>query len=297
MTTQTVKMTRQEILELKNKYPTAEFRKTPTYALYQIKISDCVITAYESGKVIFQGSGADLHATGRQIESKKKASSNGEQKTNKNIFPQCGSDEVGTGDYFGPITVCATCVKETDINYLTNLKIQDSKALHDERIRKIAPLIMERLSYSLLILNNAKYNTIHPTNNMVAIKSKLHNQAFVHLRNKLHGLPPFCIIDQFVQGASYYRYLQQESEIVQDIHFETKAENKYMSVACGSIIARFAFLKAFDAMCEQYDFHFLKGASNKVDQNIRDFVQLHGQEALFQVAKLHFANTKKALGE
>ena len=55
-------------------------------------------------------------------------------------------------------------------------------------------------------------------------------------------------------------------------------------------------MKAFDAMCEQYDFTFLKGAGSKVDQNIREFVAMHGKEALLQVAKLHFANTKKALG-
>lgn len=297
MTTQTVKMTKQEMLKLKQLYPKAELRKTPPYALYQLKISDCIITAYESGKVVFQGAGADIHAAGLPSIDKKKQTSAANIRIHKNEYPQCGSDEVGTGDYFGPITVCAVCVKETDIEFLAALGVRDSKALHDEAIRKIAPSMIERLPYSLLILNNAKYNMIHPTDNMVAIKSKLHNQAFVHLRNKIHGLPSFCIIDQFVQRSSYYRYIQQESEIVQDLHFETKAENKYMSVACGSIIARYAFLKAFDAMCEQYDFHFLKGAGSKVDQNIRDFVQQHGKDALYQVAKLHFANTKKALGE
>ena len=65
---------------------------------------------------------------------------------------------------------------------------------------------------------------------------------------------------------------------------------------CLLYTSRYAFLKAFDAMCEQYDFTFLKGAGSKVDQNIREFVAMHGKEALLQVAKLHFANTKKALG-
>lgn len=296
MTTKTATMTKQEMLMLKQRYPRAEVRKTPPYALYQIKLSDCVITAYESGKVVFQGDGAEHHASGFQDVSKKKTTSSSTTiHKHRDMYPQCGSDEVGTGDYFGPITVCATCVKQEDVAYLKELGIQDSKAINDDVIRTLGPIIMEHLPYSLLILNNAKYNAIHPTNNMVAIKSKLHNQAYVHLRNKMNGLPAFCIIDQFVQSSSYYRYVQHEQDIVKDIHFETKAENKYISVACGSIIARYAFLKAFDAMCEQYDFQFLKGASSKVDQNIRDFVKQHGEEALYQVAKLHFANTKKAL--
>ena len=50
------------------------------------------------------------------------------------------------------------------------------------------------------------------------------------------------------------------------IHFETKAENKYLSVAAGSIIARYAFLQAFDAMCQHYEFPFVKGAGSKVDR-------------------------------
>lgn len=287
------------MLALKQSLSKAQVRKTPPYAIYQIKTDDCVITAYESGKIVFQGEGADFYAdslpssTSSEVSSSKKSSNT----TNKrhDTYPQCGSDEVGTGDYFGPVTVCACCVNQEDVIWLRELKIQDSKAVNDDVIRRIAPQLMERLTYSLLILNNALYNQIHPTNNMVAIKSKLHNQAYVHLRSKLGKLSDFCIIDQFVQKTSYYRYLQQEKDIVYDIHFETKAENKYLSVACGSIIARYAFLKAFDAMDEQYDFKFLKGASSKVDQNIRSFVDRFGKEELYKVAKVHFANTSKAL--
>ena len=148
--------------------------------------------------------------------------------------------------------------------------------------------------HSLLILDNETYNRIHPDHNMVAIKCKLHNQAFVHLRHKLKALPKHIIIDQFVKKESYYRYLKQEAEVIEGIHFETKAENKYMAVAAASVIARYAFLMRFEAMCQAYNFPFLKGASAKVDQNIVDFVQRYGQASLTKVAKLHFANTKKA---
>lgn len=289
MGSRTAVMNKKEIMELKEKLKHAEIRKTPPYAIYQIKTEDCVITAYESGKVVFQGEGADYY--GDSCDSTPKAAA---QK--HDIYPQCGSDEVGTGDYFGPITVCACCVKHEDIAFLRNLKIQDSKAIQDDYIREVAPLLIERLTYSLLIMDNETYNRVHPNNNMVAIKSKLHNQAFVHLRKKLDGLPDFCIIDQFVQKNSYYRYVAGERDIVHGIHFETKAENKYLSVACGSVIARYAFLKAFDDMCERYDFPFLKGAGNKVDENIRQFVKRFGREELQCVAKLHFANTTKALG-
>ncbi len=289
MSTVSIALSNTEIDDLFQRYPMAEKRKTPAYAKWQIKLSDCVITAYESGKVVFQGDGAEFHASSYQCAPKRMP-----VPSISITYPLCGSDEVGTGDYFGPVCVCAAYVSEKDAEWLKSLGVQDSKAIKDDTILTIGPKLMERLVHSLLILDNETYNRIHPDHNMVAIKCKLHNQAFVHLRHKLKALPKHIIIDQFVKKESYYRYLRQEAEVIEGIHFETKAENKYMAVAAASVIARYAFLMRFEAMCQAYDFPFLKGASAKVDQNIVDFVQRYGQASLTKVAKLHFANTKKA---
>ena len=37
--------------------------KKPPYSVFQVKDYDCVITLYESGKVMFQGLGADIEAS------------------------------------------------------------------------------------------------------------------------------------------------------------------------------------------------------------------------------------------
>ena len=79
---------------------------------------------------------------------------------------------------------------------IQKLNIQDSKAIDDTTIRTLAPTLIKQLPHSLLILDNAKYNQIHATNNMVAMKAKLHNQAYVHLKHKLGSLPSFCVVDQ-----------------------------------------------------------------------------------------------------
>lgn len=287
MSSKTVVLSSRQIQELKESLK-GEVRKTPPYAVFQIKTSDCVITAYESGKVVFQGNGADFYADAyEQGTNTKKAS------TTKKSYPQCGSDEVGTGDYFGPVVVCATCVEEKHLPLLQTLRIQDSKQLKDEEILQIAPKLMETLSYSLLVLENAHYNHVHEHNNMNAIKAKLHNQAFVHLMKKLDTPCDNIIIDQFTPEKSYYRYLQGETQIVRGIHFETKAENKYLSVACGSIIARYTFLTAMDQLSTQYDFPFPKGAGASVDQRAVEFVKRYGFEELKKVCKYHFKNTEK----
>ena len=286
MSVKTITMTEKQIRQLEQRLSKAQKRKTPPYARYQYQTSECVITAYESGKVVFQGEGADFYAQGWETA---------EPDARAGRFPQAGSDEVGTGDYFGPVVVCAALVQKEDVPLLAQLQVTDSKALSDDHIRKIGPQLIERLPHSLLILNNSDYNRVHESDNMVAIKCKLHNQAYVHLRRKAQGLPDNIIIDQFVQKKSYYRYLQGQDVVITGIHFETKAEHTYPAVAAASVIARYAFLRCFDRMCERYDFHFPKGAGKQVDTAIAAFVSRHGKEALYQVGKLHFANTRKAL--
>ena len=117
----------------------------------------------------------------------------------------------------------------------------------------------------------------------------------IEMAEEAGGLPGSIIVDQFVQEKSYYRYLRDQPQVIRGIHFETKAESRYPAVAAASVIARYAFLKACDQMAQRYAFTFPKGAGAAVDQAIRQFVQAHGQEALAHVAKLHFANTAKAL--
>lgn len=261
--------------------------KTPAYAQYQLKLDGCTITAYTSKKVVFQGKEAEeMAALFTATPTKKTVKKN-------NVFPQAGSDEVGTGDYFGPVCVCAAYVDEAHASLMNELGIQDSKQLTDEQIIQIAPKLMAELPYSLLILDNYKYNQVHQTNNLNCIKARLHNQAYLHLRKKIGTLPTCSVIDQFTPEASYYRYLKDEREIVRGLTFETKAENKYPAVACGSIIARFAFLKAMDTLSEHYQFQLPKGAGPATEPLIQQFYDLHGEQGLMNAAKVHFKNTEK----
>lgn len=281
MTTITKKYSKQEIYDLKKRLANITLKESrPNYSYYQIKTNECTITAYTSGKVVFQGKDLSwLESTPSQSNSKQ--------------FPQAGSDEVGTGDYFGPVVVSATIVQEDQVDTLKALGIQDSKQINDEKIRKLALEIKQICPHTILLVTPKKYNAIHQSHNMVDIKCLLHNQAYLNLIKKGYTLPEFKIIDQFVQEKSYYKYLKNKKDLVQGIHFETKAENKYLSVACGSILARNAFLETWDAMEERYAFHFEKGAGHKVDLCAKQFVDQFGFNELEQVAKVHFANTKK----
>lgn len=286
-TVRTLKLTSMQEEKLYQAWRDSEV-KAPAYARFQLRPENCVITCYESGKTVFQGKDADVYASPFMEQEQPEEIT----AAVNDIFPQAGSDEVGTGDYFGPVCVCAVIVKQSDMALIQKLGIRDSKALSDDTIRKAAPELMKQLVHSLLILDNPRYNQVHLQNNMNAIKARLHNQAYINLSRKAQ-LPSFKIIDQFVKEATYYIHLKNEPYIVRGIHFETKAEDKYPSVAAASVIARYAFLRCMDAMEEKYGMTFHKGSGALADESGREFIAKFGKEKLGEVAKLHFKNTEK----
>lgn len=277
----TKKMTAQQIQELKDSLAAQIIKESqPDYTYYQIKTKDQTITAYTSGKVVFQGKNIEAVQT----------------QTRNETFPQAGSDEVGTGDYFGPVVVCAAIVNEKDVETIRSLGVDDSKTMTDEKIRQVAPTLQSCCPHSILIVDNEKYNEIHKTHNLNAMKAKLHNQAYINLMNKGVSLPEFKVIDQFAPAKTYFSYIQYEPQIVKDLHFETKAEHKYLAVASASVLARYAFLKHWDKMEQEYDFSFPKGAGTTVDEAAQEFVNQYGMDELNKVAKVHFKNTEKLQG-
>lgn len=284
----TLKMTKNQINSLKRDYQDARFRYDIPYTEFQVKTSDCVITAYTSGKVVFAGQNASKHA--------QKYNDDIQAQTKPNVkFPMAGSDEVGTGDFFGPVTVCACYLNKDNLSKIPVDEIIDSKQINDDKIRQLAPILMEELDYSLLILNNAKYNEVHKKYNLNQIKAILHNQAFLHLDKKVKLPKDNTIIDQFMPKQSYFKALNDQKETYKELIFVTKAENQYLAVACAAIIARYAFLESLDALELKFDCKLPKGAGTHVDAAGKDFVQKHGLDALDKVAKTHFKNKDKII--
>lgn len=235
------------------------------------------ISIYTSKKVVFQGDDAFFYASA-YIDQKHTR--------------QAGSDEVGTGDYFGPVVVASSIVEIDDYDFIKENNITDSKAMDDTKILEIGQKVIDRFKHSLLILEPYKYNEVHKTNNMNAIKAKMHNQAYLNLLNKGYNLPNECVIDQFCEKYLYFEYLENEKNVYKNLIFETKAESKYPSVAVSSVIARYTFLKYKEEMNKKYELYFPNGAGDQVDQMANEFVKKFGYEKLNNVAKIHFKNTE-----
>lgn len=241
-----------------------------------IQRDDLTISIYKTDKVVFQGKDAFFFAQDF-IEVKKNR--------------EAGSDEVGTGDYIGPVIVCAAIVEVEDFEYINKLGITDSKQMTDENILKIGDEVMNRFKHSLLILDNEKYNKVHETNNLNAIKAKMHNKAYLNLLNKGYDLPRACYVDQFCPENNYYEYLADEKDVYHNLIFETKAESNHPSVAVASVIARFAFIKSIENLSHEYGINFHKGASDDVNEDVKKYIEKFGKNKLNKIVKLHFKNT------
>lgn len=269
------------------------------YVLLQADDNDTVITMYTSGKVMFQGVSADVDAMmwqemmGVSKEEKKKKD---EQNQKYHDCNSVGSDEVGTGDYFGPIVVTASYVTRGDVKFLEELGVCDSKKINDEKILKIAPQIAKRVKYRSLILSNLEYNTKYTKDiNMNKIKSIMHNKVLYQLVHEEQPEYDYIIVDEFAREARYYGYLTGISDVQRDITFMTKAEDKNLAVACSSIISRYIFLKEFDKLSGSLGIPLVKGAGSEVDKIGEEVVEKYGEEKLKEIAKLNFANTKRIL--
>ena len=167
----------------------------------------------------------------------------------------------------------------------------------DDQIRRVVPQIIKRIKYETFKLTNEKYNEKYASgNNMNKIKAVLHNKALYTLKQKVLSdnlSYDYIVVDQFAKPLVYFSYLTESTEIVKDITFMTKAEDKCLAVACASLISRYIFLKSFEELNDKYEMFFLKGASDKVDDVALSFVKKNGFDELKKIAKMNFKNTDK----
>lgn len=293
--------------EIKTYYATSTVERNAPGVIFAAKLPDTAITIYKSGKVMFQGIGAKREAS-RWGEVKEK---NPVQNPNPNAInakgdklPEnfatmsvIGSDETGTGDYFGPVTVAAVYVPKDKIELIYEIGVKDSKMLNDTLMTRMAPDIMSICPHSILTLRNEKYNQLQAKGySQGKIKAMLHNQALKNVLSKIApDKPDYILIDQFAERNIYYNHLKNEKEIVREnVLFSTKAEQLHSAVAAASILARYAFLREMDRLSKIVGTELQKGASGKVDEMAANIWLKHGEETLRSMAKWHFANTDKA---
>lgn len=253
-----------------------------------------VCTLYTSMKVVFQGN-EDFKDIIKHLEG-----SNGELNSHikqNNITPHIGVDEVGKGDYFGPLVVVACFVNNDFLKKIAGLGIGDSKKISDGRIRDIYEEIKNYPYYYVSIVKPEEYNReIKKLKNVAILLAKQHSKVIEMGLQDLREKGIECtevVIDQFSSRKS--RVVDELGSLAKDIKFiQFHRGESDIAVACASVIARAIFLEELDKMNDEYYFRFPKGASNVITA-AREFVKKNGVEELEKVAKTSFKTTKKVI--
>ena len=240
-------------------------------------------------------------------------------------FVDIGSDEAGKGEYWGPLCVCAIYLENgniAQINKLKELGVKDSKKLSDIQVIKLASQIKKVVKYELIVLALRDFNKeMELKKNISIIMGDLHAKAINNIIAELNEasvqksksksskceeldivVDKFSSVSNRIDGKliSYTPGGISDADIKGDashskvnLHQIEKGE-QYLAVACASIIARQAYLENIEKLSKKYDFIFPKGYTN-IEKTIIDFVALHGEDALYDVAKVSFKTTKRAL--
>lgn len=276
-----MKLSKNQVDLLIEKYAKYEIEKKIPHTIFEALIDELSLVIYNNGTLLLNG-------------DYKEELKNIKDRLGLVPFSAIGSDEVGTGDLFGPIVVCSAYVPEDQIEILEEMGVKDSKNMTDRQIVELAPRLSKMLVHSVLILNPEKYNLmVRRGYNMNKIKAFLHNQAILLTQKKLKGKKTVVIVDQFCRPEIYYNYLKGEKNVYRDITFFTGAESVHISVAAASIIARYAFLAKMQQLSRFAGMKLLKGAGTDVDKQLIYLYKSQGYDILRPITKLNFKNLAK----
>lgn len=241
------------------------------------KVGDVNITIYRKGKVLLQGKGIEHFLALIGFTQKK---------VEVNVI---GADESGKGDFFGPLVTAAVLIENDSI--LSNMDIKDSKTLTDEKIKGLAKEIENHTKVAVSILMPSEYNDKYEK--VQNLNTLLANEHISNIKRLINNDVKTVYVDKFANNSGIKKVLNSENKDINIVE-ETKAESKYFSVACASIIARYYFIKSLEDLSEDIKIKLPKGAY-KVETTGKRILKEYGVEGLKHVAKMHFKTIEKIM--
>jgi ribonuclease HIII len=257
-----------------------EQRSVP-HALVSVKGEGVVATLYASGKLVVQGEDPDLFCE-RYLGARAGPARSAPSEV---LEPAVGSDEVGKGDYFGPLVVAAVRLSPEQSRELAGSRVGESKAISDESALRLGAALRARYPHAIAELLPEDYNRRYVAGRLNELLADLHARAI----GELARAGDLVVVDQFAREDLLERRLASHGlRLVQ----RPRAEELPI-VAAASVIARERFLLALAALSEEAGLDLHKGAGAPVDRAGAELARLHGLEGLARFAKLHFKNTER----
>jgi ribonuclease HIII len=205
-----------------------------------------------------------------------------------------GVDEAGKGDFFGPLVVAACFSDEQIEKEFEAIGLRESKKVSDSRAFVLEREIKRLAPCEVVVIGPERYNELHARiRNLNKLLAWGHARALENMLGRVN--PQEVISDQFGDKRFIENALLTRGRGVKLTQM-TKAES-IPAVAAASILARAEFLRRLAALNTQYGLKFPKGAGPPVDEAGKRFVESRGISEFPKVAKIHFKNTKRVLGD
>ena len=271
---------------------------TPQYMIFQARLKydgeNLTASFYQSGKFVVQGKGIeDFCSKHLDIQISNAQSSDKKEPTGNSIevaYPHIGIDESGKGDFFGPLVIAGVYLDEAGAKKCAELGVCDSKKLTDKNILALAPKIKAIGIFDVVAIGNKKYNELYSKfKNLNKMLAWGHVTVLENLLGKT--VCDLAISDKFADESVILSALKEKGKKIKLIQ-KTKAEAD-LAVAAASILARAEFVNRLSKLSSQYELELPKGASTKVVQQGRAFVEKYDKQELQNVAKLHFKTAQE----
>lgn len=297
--------------------------RTIAHSLWQAKGDAGVVTFYASGKVVIQTPSPDLVTEmlglgGATAANHVKPSPSKAGASQKSAAPSAmdanarlrqyeawrtgfgtpevtewiGIDEAGKGDFFGPLITAAVRVQQSDLGWLAELGVGDSKQIHDKNIRPIAAQLKKAFkgAYSIIVLMPPKYNELYGRfKNLNRLLAWMHAASAEDILK--HQSAQLILSDQFSKRPivpEFFKGPGKDCRYVQQTRAESDA-----AVGCASILARAEFLWRMDELESNFGMTLHKGAGTPTIRDATRFVERYGVGELHQVAKTHFKTMER----
>lgn len=295
--------------EVKDFYHATEIKNDNTpYEYFLTKKNGITIHAYKNKKeiytIVFSSEDESCIEEAGIFESQisiAKPSEKKEEVSPKDYFQnwedlhaQIGSDEVGVGDFFGPLIVVSSYVDKDDIDFLERYEINDSKKMKDPYILSIGPILKRRIKNYVVMVSPQKLSLLASNHfNIHKVMAKCHNLSQKGLMEKYHlSNHIITYVDQFTREDDYKKLVGNEL-ISNPLYFRTKGETYFPSVAASSVIARYTFLKEWEKMEEDLGAKIPKGASATVDKIYHELLNRNEKDKVDKYVKKFFSNYER----
>jgi ribonuclease HIII len=206
--------------------------------------------------------------------------------------PRLGIDEAGKGDYFGPLVVAGVRITHAETaRKLQEIGVRDSKEIRAPGISRISGRILEavgRNNVHVISLPPPEYEARRAAAGNV---NRLLGELDATIMGELMNEVEVVVVDEFARSARSYLVPFVPDGVRLEVR--TRAEDD-AAVAAASIVARARQLEEIERLSERVGFGLPLGATHVVEAGRRVVGEL-GEDGLAEVAKIHFATTRRVL--